>query len=144
MVKLKNSDVYSGNPMIVAPAVAALNDILRQRVNREQAKLLRRVERRLTAQAEEVTAEHKRLIELYSPKDADGQPIPLKGADDLVDKPAFEKDYDTLITDTFEVEGIPATALDGMSLAGSTWVAHIVVEDDAPPASKKSDEAAGG
>ena len=137
MVTLKNSEVYSGNPMVVAPAVAALNDILRQRMNREQAKLLRRVERRLTEQAEEVTAEHKRLIELYSPKDEEGKALPLKSVDDLTDKTAFEKDYDALLGDTFEVEGIPEATLDGMSLAGSTWVARIVVEDDAP---KKNDE----
>lgn len=143
MVTLKNSEVYSGNPMLVAPAVAALNDILRQRMNREQAKLLRRVERTLTQQAEEVTAEHKRLIELYSPKDAEGKPLPLASADGLTDKPAFERDYDALVTDTFEVEGIPAATLDGMSLAGSTWVARIVVEDEAP-AAKKNDEASAG
>lgn len=137
MITLKNSDVYSGNPMVVAPAVAALNDILRQRMNREQAKLLRRVERALTQQAEDVTAEHKRLIELYSPKDATGKPLPLASADDLTDKPAFERDYDALIGDTFEVEGIPAALLDGMSLAGATWVARIVVEDEAAP--KKND-----
>lgn len=141
MVTLKNSEVYSGNPMVVASAVAALNDILRQRMNREQAKLLRRVERRLTEQAEEVTAEHKRLIELYSPKDEEGKALPLKSVDDLTDKTAFEKDYDALLGDTFEVEGIPEATLDGMSLAGSTWVARIVVEDEA--AAKKNEGSAG-
>ena len=71
-----------------------------------------------------MTAEHKRLIELYSPKDATGKPLPLASADDLTDKPAFERDYDALIGDTFEVEGIPAALFDGMSLAGATWVGN--------------------
>lgn len=129
MITLKNSEVYSGNPAVAAPSVAALHDILRQRMNREQAKLFRRVERQLTQQAEEVAAEHKRLIDLYSPKDAEGKPVPLTSADDLTDKVSFERDYDALISDTFEIEGIPAKELDGMSLAGTTWVARIVVEE---------------
>lgn len=136
MITLENSEVYSGNPAVAAPAVAALNDILRQRMNREQAKLFRRVERTITKQAEEVAAEHKRLIALYSPKNTDGEPLPLNSADDLTDKRAFEKEYDDLINDSFEVEGIPAKELDGMSLAGATWVARIVVEDEAAPPKK--------
>jgi len=136
MVTLKNSDVYSGSPAVAAPAVAALNDILRQRVNREQAKLLRRVERTLTQQVEEVTAEHKRLIEYYSPTNAEGKVVPPQSVDDLTDKAAFEKEFGALLDDTFAVEAIPESALDGMALAGSTWVARIVVEDESPPAKK--------
>lgn len=131
MITLKNSEVYSGNPAVAAPSVAALHDILRQRMSREQAKLFRRVERTLTKQADEVTAEHKRLIELYSPKDAEGNPLPLASAGDLTDALAFEREYEALMSDTFETEGIPEEALDGMQLSGSTWVARIVVESNA-------------
>lgn len=57
----------------------------------------------------------------------------------LTDKVAFEREYDALLNDKFEVEGIPAKELDGMSLAGATWVARIVLEDEAPAEPKKND-----
>lgn len=139
MITLKIADVYAGNPAVTAPAVAALNDILRQRMGRELGKLLRRVERAIGQQVEEATKEHQRIIDLYSPKGDDGKPLPLTGEADLTDKVAFRADYDALMTDTFEVEGIPEQMIDGMNLQGATWVSPLIVE--APP---KKEESAGG
>lgn len=131
-VTLKNSDVYSGNPTFQAPVVAALSDILRQRIGRDLAKLLRKIERRVTQQAEEVTAEHKRIIEFYSPKDEEGKAVPLTSTDDLTDAEAFDNEWQELMKDSFEVEAISASLLDGMTLNGATWLAPIVLEDDEP------------
>lgn len=139
-VVIKNRDIYAGNPQLVAPVVAALNDILRQRIGREQAKLLRKIERRVTQQAEEITAEHKRIIELYSPKDEEGKALPLTKTDDLTDAEAFDKEFQELMEDSFEVEAISASLLDGMTLNGATWLAPIVLEDDEP---QKKEESAG-
>lgn len=143
MATLKNNEIYSGNPMVTAPAVAALSDILRQRVNRETGNLLRRISRQISQQVEDVSAEHKRIIELYSPKDGEGNPLPLKDAGDLTDKAAFEEDYDALMRDTFQVDGIPVAMLDGMSLTGSTWASSLI-EEDAPEKKEEAPCAPGG
>lgn len=141
MATLQNAQIYSGDGRTLAPALAALNDILRQRMGRDLGKLVRRVERTLNQQVEEVSAEHKRIIELYSPKGDDGQALPLTTVDELTDKVAFDKDYSELMRDTFEVEGIPVALLDGMQLAGATWISPLLVEDGAQPEKK---EGAGG
>lgn len=132
MVKLRISDVYAGNPNAAAPAMTALNDMLRQRMGRDLGRLLRRIERSIMQQADEASKEHQRIIELYSPKDADGKPVPPKSENDLTDKAAFQADYDTLIGDTFEVDGIPEGMLAGMSLMGATWASPLIIEE-APP-----------
>lgn len=140
MVELKIADVYAGNPAVTAPAVAAVNDILRQRMGRDLGKLLRRVERTIGQQIEEASKEHQRIIDLYSPKDADGKPLPLTGEQDLIDKAAFRADYDALMLDTFTVEGIPEQLIEGMNLQGATWISPLIV--DGPP--PKKTESAGG
>lgn len=137
MATLQNAQIYSGDGRTLAPALAALNDILRQRMGRDLGKLVRRVERTLNQQVEEVGAEHKRIIELYSPKGDDGQALPLTTVDELTDKVAFDKDYSELMRDTFEVEGIPVALLDGMQLAGATWISPLLVEDGAQPEKKE-------
>lgn len=139
MVTLKISDVYAGNPSAVAPAMAALHDVLRQRMGRELGRLLRRIERTITQQADEASKEHQRIIELYSPKDADGKPVPPKSENDLTDKAAFQADYDALIGDTFEVDGIPEGLIAGMQLQGATWASPLII-DEAPT---KKEESAG-
>lgn len=142
MVKLKIADVYVGNPAVVAPAVAALQDVLRQRMGRELGKRLRSMERAFTQQIEEAQKEHQRIIDLYSPKDADGNGLPIQQEDDLTDKAAFRADYDALLLDTFEVEGIPEELIEGMQLAGATWASPLIVDEPA----KKNDSggSAGG
>lgn len=129
MVTLHNREIYSSIPGATAPVIAAVQEILRQSMSRDAAKLLRRVERRLTQQVEEVAAEHKRLIALYSPKSDDGTALPIKSADDLTDRSAFNADYEELMVDTFEIEEIPAAALDGMTLTGTAWVSRIIVDE---------------
>lgn len=128
MIKLRIRDVYAGNPAIVAPAAAALNDILRQRMGRDLGKLLRSIERVIAQHIDEATKEHQRIIDLYSPKDDDGQPLPLTREDELTDKAAFRADYDALLEDTFMVSGIPETMVEGMALQGATWVSPLIVE----------------
>lgn len=140
MVTLKIADVYAGNPAMAAPAVAALNDVLRQRMGRELGKRLRSIERTFAQQVEEATKEHQRIIDLYSPKDAEGKPIPIRGEGDLTDKDAFRADYEALMGDTFTVEGIPEHLIEGMNLQGATWVSALIV-DEAP---EKKEESAGG
>lgn len=137
MVTLQNAEIYSRDGQMVPPALAALSDLLRQRMGRDLGKLVRRIERCLDQQAKEVTAEHKRIIELYSPRNEDGQPLPLASAKDLTDRAAFDKDFQELMEDTFEVEGIPVTLLDGMQLAGATWISPLLVEDGAQPEKKE-------
>lgn len=137
MVTLQNVQIYSGDGRTMAPALLALNDILRQRMGRDAGKLLRRIERTLQQQMEEVSAEHKRIIELYSPKGDDGQALPLASVDELTDRAAFDQDYADLMRDTFEVEGIPVALLDGMQLAGATWISPLLTEDGAQPEKKE-------
>ena len=129
MVTIRNSEVYSGNPALTAPVLAALNDILRQRVERPLGKQLRKLYRAISTEVDDISAEHKRLLEFYARKDADGNPVPLQSVKDLSDEAAFTRDYEVLMNDTFVIEGVPAGLLDGMTLAGATWASPLIVED---------------
>lgn len=130
MVTIRNSEVYSGNPTLTAPVLVALNDILRQRVERPLGKQLRKLYRAISTEVDDISAEHKRLLEFYAHKDAEGKPLPVASVKDLSDEAAFNSEYEALMNDTFVIEGVPAGLLDGMTLAGATWASPLIREDD--------------
>ncbi len=127
MVTLKNSDIYSGDPRFSAPVMVALQEIGRQRLNRETGKLYRRIANAIDAQITDVAAEHKRLLEVHARRDENGEPVQIQSDADIADKEALNADYVALLEDTFEVEGFPESALDNVS--GTTWISPIVVSD---------------
>jgi len=130
MVTLKNADIYAGNPGLLPPVLAALQDIGRQRVERGVGKLLRRLARAIDAQAADVEAERKRLLGVYAKRGDDGEPVEVKRNEDIADMDAYAADYQALLEETFEIEGIPESALASFSLLGATWASPIIVEDE--------------
>lgn len=127
MVKLKNSDIYSSDPRFPAQVMVALQEIGRQRLSREAGKLYRRIVNTVNAQIADVSAEHKRLLEVHARRNEDGEPVQIQSDADIADKEALNADYVALMDDTFEVEGFPESALDNVS--GTTWISPIVVSD---------------
>jgi len=133
LVTIKNSDVYPVQPEAPAMVRLAVADILRQRMGRDLGKLIRGVERCINQQVEEIEAEHKRIVELYSPKDEEGKPIAIGLVKDMLDPVAYTEDSQALFGDTFEVEGIPVSMIANMNnLLGTTWSSPIIVDDEAP------------
>lgn len=143
MVTLKNSDIYAGNPNLLPAVLAALQDIGRQRVDRNVGKLLRRLTRAIDVQAADVEAERKRLLGVYAKRGDDGEPVEVKRNEDLTDVDAYAADYQALLEESFEIEGIPESALASFSLLGATWASPIIVED-AGSGEKKAEDASGG
>jgi len=133
LVTIKNSEIYPVQPEAPTMVRLAVADILRQRMGRDLGKLIRLVERRVTQQLEEIEAEHKRIVELYSPKDEEGKPVKVVLVRDMTDPAAYTEDSSALFEDTFEVEGIPVSMIASMNnLLGSTWVSPLIIEDEAP------------
>jgi hypothetical protein len=126
MVTIRNSEIY-GNGQGMPPVLAALQDISRQRISREVGKRLRKLAKAVDAQVEDISAEHKRLIEAHARRDENGEPVPVAGLSDLEDVEAFNRAWADLLMETFEVEeAIPENLLDGLSLQGATWLSPIV------------------
>lgn len=127
-VAVKGHQLYSSAG--TAPVTAALNDILAQRMDYDKVgKPLRVVSKSATAAVEDIGAEHKRLIELYSPKDDQGKAKPIRSIDELTNVAAFNHDYNNLLDTEFEIETVPVGLLKGMMLAGATWASPLI--DDA-------------
>ena len=123
---VKGHQLYGGNSG-VAPVVAALNDIQAQRMDYDKVgKPLRVVSKSVMGAVEDIGAEHKRLIELYSPKDEQGKAKPISSIADLTNVGAFNHDYNALLDIEFEIETVPVALLKGMILAGSTWASPLV------------------
>ena len=127
MVTLRNSDIYSDDPRFPAPVITALQDIGRQRLNRDTGKLYRRIVNAVDAQIADVAAEKKRLLEVHARRDENDEPVTIQSDADIADKDALNADYVALLNDTFECEGFPESALDNVS--GTTWISPIVVSD---------------
>jgi hypothetical protein len=124
---LRNSDIYSGDPRFPAPVITALQEIGRQRLNRDAGKLYRRIVNAVDAQIADVAAEKKRLLEVHARRDENDEPVTIQSDADIADKDALNADYVALLNDTFECEGFPESALDNVS--GTTWISPIVVSD---------------
>jgi hypothetical protein len=127
VVTLRNSDIYSDDPRFPAPVITALQDIGRQRLNRDTGKLYRRIVNAVDAQIADVAAEKKRLLEVHARRDENDEPVTIQSDADITDKDALTDDYAALLNDTFECEGFPESALDNVS--GTTWISPIVVSD---------------
>lgn len=127
MATLRNSDIYSDDPRFPAPVITALQEIGRQRLNRDAGKLYRRIVNAVDAQIADVAAEKKRLLQVYARRDENDEPVTIQSDADITDKEALNADYAALLNDTFECEGFPESALDNVS--GTTWISAIVVSD---------------
>jgi hypothetical protein len=104
-----------------------LQEIGRQRLNRDAGKLYRRIVNAVDAQIADVAAEKKRLLQVYARRDENDEPVTIQSDADIADKDALNADYVALLNDTFECEGFPESALDNVS--GTTWISPIVVSD---------------
>ena len=141
VLKIKNSDVYPSYPGAAPGVPPVLNDILQQRMGRELGTLLRSIERRIEQQVKEIEAEHKRIINLYSPKDENGEPKQISLIKDMTDPVAYSEDTLALFEDTFEIEMIPESMIANMhNLLGITWNSPIIDMEKKPP---KKEEVAG-
>lgn len=143
MPVIKNAEVFSRDPNVIAPVLAALADIGAQRVRSDFGKRMRRITRAIDTQIADIEAERKRLITVYAKRNEAGDPIEVKSDGDIDDIRALETAMNDLMTETFEIEGIPESLIAGFSLRGSTWVSPIVIEDEAAKPPEKKEENAG-
>lgn len=125
MVTIKNSEIYSADPNYRPPVMAALVDILSKEINSRLGLKLRKIVREVEQHAEDVKAEHKRLIDLHTTVEG------VNGEEKrTVNREKLSPDYAELMHIEFEIEGVPFDAVRNLSLAGTTWLSSIIETDE--------------
>lgn len=136
MATIYNYEIYSEEPGMQPPVLVALSDLRKQRWPSAMGKKLRALTRAITLQIDEIGEERKRLIEVHAKVGENGEPVTVKNWGDLKDVAGFRSDFQELLNETFEVEGLPFDAVENRELMGETWASPLL-EDGAPATEKK-------
>lgn len=130
MVTISINEICSTDPAFQPPVLVALADILAQRINSRLGRKVRKTQQAVQAEIELVKAEFERLRTVYARRDENGNPVTVESERDLEDVRAFRMAVEELMNDTIEIEGIPFSAIEELSLKGATWASSII-EDEA-------------
>lgn len=130
MVTVSINEICSTDPAFQPPVLVALADILAQRINSRLGRKVRKTQQAVQAEIELVKAEFERLRTVYARRDENGNPVTVESERDLEDVRAFRMAVEELMNDTIEIEGIPFSAIEELSLKGATWASSII-EDEA-------------
>lgn len=130
MVTVSINEICSTDPAFQPPVLVALADILAQRINSRLGRKVRKTQQAVQAEIELVKAEFERLRTVYARRDENGNPVTVESERDLEDVRAFRMAVEELMNDTIEIEGIPFSAIEQLSLKGATWASSII-EDEA-------------
>ena len=93
--QLQNSDIFSNTPR-PAPAIAALQDLVKRPVNPRTGLKIRRIVRTINQQIDDIMAERDRIIELHGTKNEEANVFDLS--------PEGQSAWGELMGLTFEVE----------------------------------------
>ncbi len=114
-VTLRNYDITANVPTNVT---AALNDVLQQRIPTMLGMKIRRINRVIRQQTEDVQAERDRLLEQY-PEDGRTE----------AEQETMDAEWQTLMNATFECEVITLDDVKKLNLLGWTLLSPIVEVD---------------
>lgn len=130
MVTISINEICSTDPAFQPPVLVALADILAQRINSRLGRKVRKTQQAVQAEIELVKTEFERLRTVYARRDENGNPVTVESERDLEDVSAFRMAVEELMNDTIEIEGIPFSAIEELSLKGATWASSIIEDGD--------------
>lgn len=141
MATIHYYEIYSENPMTQPPVLVALEELRRLRWNQENGKRLRTLTKQINEHIEEIGEERKRLLLVHANRGPDGEPVTVKSWNDLKEPKLFQADFQAFLNETFEIAGLPLSAVPEQSnLLGETWSSPLL--EDAPVEKKEEAPAA--
>lgn len=134
MVEIKIREIYTGDPNVPGPALAALRDILAQPISSRFGRKVRKLKEAIQKEIDITQEQHQAILERHVPKDSNGKPKQIKHRREMVDADGFDREFNELLDCTFEIDPLSISMLEsmGLDLKGGTWSSSILADDDAP------------
>jgi hypothetical protein len=142
MAEIKIREIYTGDPNVPGPALAALRDILAQPINSRFARKVRKLKEAIQKEIDITQEQHQAILDRHLPKDEHGKPKPIKHRREMVDADGFDREFNELLDCTFEIEPLSFAMLEGMGLdlKGGTWASSLLaIDDEKSPEEEKAE-----